>query len=177
MNLSVAALVAPLALGIVGCEKKTEEAAKPAAAASAAVASAAAAASAAVASATAVASVAASEGAAPASAAGSEAAKALEGMAAALGAAAGAQGGTPCEQAYNGIEAMVKAMEAKMGPGKSKPLPPKDKFVAACGELPETVQKCMSMNYAMANQQECQDAQAKMDPAAKEKFKAAMGGM
>jgi hypothetical protein len=98
-------------------------------------------------------------------------------MAAALGAAAGAQGGTPCEQAYNGIEAMVKAMEAKMGPGKSKPLPPKDKFVAACGELPETVQKCMSMNYAMANQQECQDAQAKMDPAAKEKFKAAMGGM
>lgn len=42
MNLSVAALVAPLALGIVGCEKKTEEAAKPAAAASAAAASAAA---------------------------------------------------------------------------------------------------------------------------------------
>ncbi len=94
----------------------------------------------------------------------------------ALKAAAAAGGGTPCEQAYNGIEAMVKAMEAKMGPGKSKPLPPKEKFLTACAELPANVQQCMSMNYAMAHQQECQDAQTKLDPAVKEKFKALMTG-
>jgi hypothetical protein len=175
-NLWVVAAVGGLAL--MGCDKKVEEAAKPAAAASAAASAATAVASAA---ASAAASVPASAEAA-ASAAGSAmaAAPGSGDPAAALGealkAAAAAGGGTPCEQAFNGIEAMVKAMEAKMGPGKSKPLPPKEKFLAACAELPANVQNCMSMSYAMAHQQECQEAQTKLDPAVKEKFKALMTG-
>ena len=164
MNKHLWVVAAVGGLALVGCDKKVEEAAKPgapAAVASAAVSAAVSAAAPAMASAAAsVAGSMAAPGGDPAAALGE-----------ALKAAAAAGGGTPCEQAYNGIEAMVKAMEAKMGPGQSKPLPPKEKFLTACAELPPAVQNCMSMNYAMAHQQECQDAQTKLDPAIKEKFK------
>lgn len=162
-------------LALVGCDKKADEAGKPAAAAATAVASAAATAVSAAAAASAA--MPASAAAMPVSAAGSMAGgDPAAALGEALKAAAAAGGGTPCEQAYNGIEAMVKAMEAKMGPGQAKPLPPKEKFLTACAELPPAVQNCMSMNYAMAHQQECQDAQTKLDPAIKEKFKSLMTG-
>ncbi len=98
-------------------------------------------------------------------------------LAAALNAAADAKGGTACEQAYNAFEGMMKAM-AKSGPPGGKTtnsMPPKDKFLAGCKELPPNVQQCMVLNYAMAHGKECQEAQQKMDPATAAKAKALMG--
>jgi hypothetical protein len=84
----------------------------------------------------------------------------------------------PCEQAYNGFEAMVKAMEKNTPPGgkTQKPnLPPKDKFISGCKELPTMMQQCMVVSYAMGHAKECQEAQSKLDPATVAKAKALMG--
>jgi len=102
-------------------------------------------------------------------------AEAMKALGNALGAAAEATGDTPCEKAYNGMSAMVKAMEKQLGAGKGKPMPEKEKFVAACKKLPPAVQQCMDMSYGMAHQQECQEAQKKMDPTAMAEMKAMMG--
>ena len=98
-------------------------------------------------------------------------------LGAGLQAAAEAKGDTPCEQAYNAIEAMIKAMEKNMPPGGKAQggMPEKAKFVAGCKELPPQMQQCMVMSYAMGHQKECQEAQAKLDPATVTKVKALMG--
>jgi|GEM_PF-2815738 len=96
----------------------------------------------------------------------------------AMNAAAQAKGANPCETAYLGMEAMMKGLEKSMGAGGAgakKELPPKDKFVAACKELPEPVQQCLTMEHAMAHQKECQEAQSKLDPAKMAKLKELMG--
>ena len=95
----------------------------------------------------------------------------------AMNAAAQAKGATPCETAFLGMEAMMKGLEKNMGAGgKKAELPPKDKFVGACKELPEPVQQCLTMEYGMAHQKECQEARAKLDPAKLAKLKELMGG-
>jgi hypothetical protein len=68
-------------------------------------------------------------------------------------------------------------MEKNMPPGGKSTggMPDKAKFVAGCKELPAQLQQCMVMSYAMAHQQECKDAQAKVDPATMAKVKALMG--
>jgi hypothetical protein len=157
----------------LGCEEKKEEKAAalaPAAAAPAAPAAAAPAAPAAV------------EPAAPPSG-GAPAAAAPAGdpgkaLAAALGAAAQPpKGDTPCEQAFNGITAMIEAMEKSMpkGGGAKNEMPTKEKFMAGCSALSKEMQQCMVMSYAMAHQKECQDSQAKMDPATAAKVRELMG--
>lgn len=101
--------------------------------------------------------------------------------AAAMVAAAAAgegKGGPPCEQAYNSIEAMIKSMEKSMPAGGKTTgggLPPKDKFIAGCKELPEMMQNCMVMSYGMTHQKECMEAKSKLDPATAAKVKAMMG--
>jgi hypothetical protein len=158
-----------LALALAGCEEKKDAPPPPPPPAAAAPA---AAAPAAPAAAVAAQPTTAAPGA-PAAAA--DPAKA---MGAALNAAAApAAGDTPCEQAFNAIEAMIKAMEKNMPPGgkATGSMPDKAKFVAGCKELPPAVQQCMVMSYAMAHQQECKDAQAKVDPATMAKVKALMG--
>jgi hypothetical protein len=158
-----------VALVGVGCDEKKE--APPAAAAAAPAAAAPAAPPAAPAAAAPAAPTAAAPGA-PAGAA--DPGKALG---AGLQAAAEAKGDTPCEQAYNAIEAMIKAMEKNMPPGGKAQggMPEKAKFVAGCKELPPQMQQCMVMSYAMGHQKECQEAQAKLDPATVTKVKALMG--
>jgi hypothetical protein len=154
-----------LMLVLVGCEQKKDAPPPPPPAAVAAPAAAA----------PAAAAPAAPGAAAPAAAAG--AADPAKAMGAAMNAAATATGDTPCEQAYNAIDAMIKAMEKNMPPGgkSSTGMPPKDKFIAGCKELPAQLQQCMVMTYAMQHQQECKDAQAKVDPATMAKVKALMG--
>jgi hypothetical protein len=94
----------------------------------------------------------------------------------AMKAATEAKGGTPCETAFNSMEAMMKALEKNMPPGgKKAELPVKDKFVSVCKELPEQVQQCMTMDYAMGHQKECMEAQSKLDPAKMAKMKELMG--
>jgi hypothetical protein len=155
-----------LVLALVGCEEKKEAppppppppaATAPAAAAPAAAAPAA--------------------PAAPAATPGPAAADPGKALGEAMNAAANATGATPCEQAYNAIDAMMKAMEKNMPPGgkSAGSMPPKDKFVAGCKELPPQLQQCMVMNYAMQHQDECRQAQAKVDPATMAKVKALMG--
>jgi hypothetical protein len=112
--------------------------------------------------------------------AAADATKAAGEMGKALGdamkAAGEAKGGTPCETAFNSMEAMMKALEKNMPPGgKKAELPAKDKFVAACKELPDQVQQCMTMDYAMGHQKECMEAQSKLDPAKMAKMKELMG--
>jgi hypothetical protein len=161
----------------IGCEEKKseEKPAAPAAAAPAAPAAAEPAAAPPSGGAPAAAAPAAPGGAPAAGAPAGDPGKAL---AAALGAAAQApKGDTPCEQAYNGITAMIEAMEKSMpkGGGAKNEMPTKEKFMAGCSALPKEMQQCMVMSYAMAHQKECQDAQAKMDPATAAKVKELMG--
>jgi hypothetical protein len=103
-----------------------------------------------------------------------DAAKALGALGDMMNAAANAKGDTPCDQAYNAMEAMMQAAEKAAPAGATKTdkkLPPKDDFVKVCKELPEDVQKCMNFGYAMEHLKDCEAAQAKLDPAMKEKFK------
>lgn len=88
-----------------------------------------------------------------------------------------ARGDTPCEQAYSGMEALVTSLQKNASPGgaSSANLPPKGKFLAACRELPETMQKCMVMSYALVNQKACMEARQKLDPATAARVKAMMG--
>lgn len=81
-------------------------------------------------------------------------------------------GKTPCESAYNGMSAMVAALKDKMPADQQRPMPPKDKFLVKCAELPADVQKCLSIAYAMDHVAECQAVNAKLDPATMEKMKA-----
>ena len=81
-----------------------------------------------------------------------------EGLAAlgqAMAAAQGAEGDTYCEQAYNGAMAMVAALSKQGGNPPSANIPSEASFLEGCNALPEQAQQCMTMSYAMANQQTC----------------------
>lgn len=70
---------------------------------------------------------------------------------------ASAEGGTTCERAYAGAVAMASALHEQMGSANDAPppLPARGEFVSACNELPEEVQRCMLVGYAIQNQEEC----------------------
>ncbi len=87
-------------------------------------------------------------------------AEALKGLNEAFKAAAAAEGDTPCEQAYNG----AKALAEKFAKDKAAKIPAKDEFIAACAKLPETMQKCMTIGYAMTHREECKKAKDEVDP-------------
>ena len=81
------------------------------------------------------------------------------------------KGASPCETAYNATKAMIDVLKQKMPDAASKPMPPKDKFVAACKELSPALQNCLAPAYSIDHLTECQEAQSKMDPATMEKLK------
>jgi len=69
---------------------------------------------------------------------------------------ASAEGGSTCDRAYAGALAMANALHEQMGSANQEPdLPSRDEFVSACSELPEEVQRCMMVGYAIQNQAEC----------------------
>ncbi|MFK8004299.1 MAG: hypothetical protein AB8H86_32335 [Polyangiales bacterium] len=81
-----------------------------------------------------------------------------EGLAAlgeAMAAAQGAEGDSHCEQAYNGAMAMVAALSQQGGNAPPANIPSEDSFLEGCNALPEQAQQCMTMSYAMANQEVC----------------------
>ena len=97
-------------------------------------------------------------------------AQGLQALGQALEAAQNAEGGSPCETAYNSIMAMVQAM-SKNG-GNTPELPSKEEYVAACSELPEATQQCMSPAYAMQHQEDCAAAMQSPEVAAlRERFR------
>ena len=52
---------------------------------------------------------------------------------------------------------MASALHEQMGSANDPPpsLPARGEFVSACNELPEDVQRCMLVGYAIQNQEEC----------------------
>lgn len=99
---------------------------------------------------------AAAEGTGAAAAAGAE--NMQQGLAAlgeAMAAAQGAEGDSHCEQAYNGAMAMVAALSQQGGNPPPANIPSEESFLEGCNALPEQAQQCMTMSYAMANQETC----------------------
>lgn len=104
----------------------------------------------------------------------------LGGLAQGLGAAmrAGEENADlpPCEQAYASITAMLAAMQKQFGAGQANGnMPTREQFVAGCGALPENMQRCMSMQYAMTHQQECEEARTTLDPETTARVQELMG--
>ncbi|GEM_PF-2716591 len=84
-----------------------------------------------------------------------------------------------CSKTYDFMKSFTEQMEqrlAKMGKKapQKKELPSKEKFVAACKELPIEIIRCLDMEYAMKNQQECSDAKKNADPEKIKKFEEAL---
>jgi len=89
-------------------------------------------------------------------------------LAAAMAAAGEARGATPCERAFDGYRQMKSAVERA---GHAAPaIAEHDRFVATCASLPATVQSCLELRWALQHPQECQDAQARLDPAQQAKL-------
>ncbi|MEM6956632.1 MAG: hypothetical protein AAF645_13140 [Myxococcota bacterium] len=83
------------------------------------------------------------------------AAEGLQALAEAMRAGSNPEGNTPCERAYNGMIAMVAALGKAQNDTAPSGAPPRDEFIPACEQLPETAQRCMTVDYGMAHQEEC----------------------
>lgn len=162
MNIRTGILITILAMGCGGEEEASGEAAaaaeqiEAAAAAAGEALEAAAGEAAEGAEAAAEGTEAAAEGAAEGAAAGAQ--NMQEGLAAlgqAMAAAQGAEGDSHCEQAYNGAMAMVAALQKQGGGAPNANIPSEESFLEGCNALPEQAQQCMTMSYAMANQETC----------------------
>ena len=72
--------------------------------------------------------------------------------------------GTPeenCGAAYDFAKQMVEAFAKKLGKAATKEMPPRDKYVAACKQLPPAVARCMNPKVAMSEAQKCGEEMAK----------------
>jgi hypothetical protein len=85
--------------------------------------------------------------------------------------AAQGRGGTPCEQAYNGMVAMLSGLQHD---GGARPPPDRERFIAACSDMPIAVQRCMVFTYVVAHRQECHDARAAVPAEALARMRAVM---
>jgi hypothetical protein len=92
-------------------------------------------------------------------------------LAAALAAAQEARGATPCERAFDAFIRMKAAAEKLAVSAGAPAIAEKDRFLAVCSSLPPTVQACLDVREAIAHPKECQDAQARLDPAAQARLK------
>jgi hypothetical protein len=86
--------------------------------------------------------------------------------------------GTPeenCGAAYDFAKQMMEAFASKLGKKDvTKDMPPREKYVAACKELPPEVARCMNPKVAMAEGQKCAEAMQKVDKEKLAKIKAMM---
>lgn len=99
-----------------------------------------------------------------------------QGLGAALQAGEANSNLPPCEQAHASIVAMLAAMQKQFGPGQANgAMPSREQFVAGCSQLPEQMQRCMTMQYAMAHQEECNQARENLDPATMARVQELMG--
>jgi hypothetical protein len=78
-----------------------------------------------------------------------------------------------CGALHEMMKQMIEGMMAKMGKGAKpkKEFPSKEKFVAACKELPSNVVRCMNPQVAMKEAAKCQEAMKNADPEKVAKFK------
>lgn len=97
----------------------------------------------------------------------------------AIQAAAEAENGgssSHCERGYRGIEASVRSLGDQLGTTGARRVPDRERFLTACSELPEPVQQCLVMSYALANRAECEQHKNELDPALRERIQALMRG-
>jgi len=92
----------------------------------------------------------------------------------AIGSKPPAPSGDLCETAYGSMRATIDAMN-KRGPKSQAAMPPKERFLTACAELPEEMQRCMGIRYHMAHQKECKAAADAVDPELKARVQKMMG--
>lgn len=71
-----------------------------------------------------------------------------------------AAGPAPCERSHAALVALARRA--------GQPAPPRADYLAACGRLPEPLQRCMVPTYQVANAQACADLAAAADPEALE---------
>lgn len=80
-----------------------------------------------------------------------------------LASALGANGdGTPCENAYASVQALAAELERRTGGQATRTLPPRDEFMMGCQQLSTEAQRCLSVGYAQAHQEECAQARQAM---------------
>jgi len=79
-----------------------------------------------------------------------------------------------CGALHEMMKQMIEGMMAKMGKGAKpkKEFPSKEKFVAACKELPSDVVRCMNPQVAMKEVAKCQEVMKNADKDKVAKFKA-----
>jgi hypothetical protein len=98
---------------------------------------------------------------------------AIEGAIAAA-AAVPANGEDLCGVSYRGLEAKLAQLARAMPDQPTNPLPARDRFLEVCREMPQEVQQCLVVSYAMEHQEECQQASATLDPAVRARLDAMM---
>jgi hypothetical protein len=85
-----------------------------------------------------------------------------------------------CGALYDTMKELVAQMEKRFGKGKKagsgKEMPPRDKFVTACQELPADVVRCMNPKVAMKEQAKCAEVMQNADKAKVERFQKIIGG-
>lgn len=84
-------------------------------------------------------------------------------------------GDDPCESAYGSMRATIDAMNKRNKTGNEAAMPPKERFMAACAELPARMQRCMDIRYNMAHQAECKKVADGVDPALQKRVQEMMG--
>ena len=76
---------------------------------------------------------------------------------------------------YDFAKQLTEAFAKKAGGAPAKQMPPRDKYIAACKELPTEVTRCMNPQVAMKEAAKCQEVMKSVDPAKMMKFKQMMG--
>jgi hypothetical protein len=81
--------------------------------------------------------------------------------------------GDYCTTAYGTFKNMLETMSKKTG--REAQVPEKKRFVKACSELPEDMQKCLIMRYAMKHPKQCEKMKQNIDPKTLAKVQEIMG--
>jgi hypothetical protein len=79
-----------------------------------------------------------------------------------------------CEQAYADLKDLVEGLEEQLGSSDSD-LPKREEFLASCEALPTEIQNCMVFEYAMANQEQCQERVDALEPEQRQSAQELMG--
>lgn len=92
----------------------------------------------------------------------------------AAAAAVPSEGEDLCGTSYRGLQAMTEQLRRTMPEQPSNPLPPRDAFLEVCRDMPQEVQRCLVISYAVDHQEECETQSTNLDPALRARIDALM---
>lgn len=84
-------------------------------------------------------------------------------------------GASLCDAAYESAAELVRVVRERF-PDDARDLPPRELFTTACERMPENVQRCMLVRYAVEHQEECAQAQEALPAADRERMERLLGG-